>query len=220
MRFLNTIFFAAFATTIVAFAQNPVTSDAPFQIKYFSNLTAGDAYINIVNDGYLGANLNGPGIGTPVGNMCINVYTFSSDEQLASCCSCLVTPNALVSLSVQNDLIANTVTGVKPGSVVVKLLASVASSAQTAVSCIRSAAEVNNPVGTDLPTPGLLAWGTTVHPAVGGGYATTETAFTPATLSAGEEASIVYRCLNIIGNGSTFGICSSCRAGGLGATRH
>jgi hypothetical protein len=41
-------------------------------------------------------------------------------------------------------------------------------------------------------------------------------AFTPSTLSAGEAASIGGRCAAILGNGSGFGICNSCRAGALG----
>ena len=40
-------------------------------------------------------------------NICVNVYTFSPDEQMISCCSCLVTPDSLVSLSARNDLISN-----------------------------------------------------------------------------------------------------------------
>jgi hypothetical protein len=65
----------------------------------------------------------------------------------------------------------------------------------------------------------LLAWRTGLHGAAGGGFAITETPFTPATLSAAELASIANRCTYIIGNGSNFGICRSCRAGGLGAQR-
>jgi hypothetical protein len=214
MKVLHKVFFAAIATAVVAFAQNPITADSPFQIKYASNLTAGDSVINFTNSGANGAQLNGPGVGTPAGNICVNVYAFSPDEQEVSCCSCLTTPNGLHSLSVVNDLISNTLTGVRPSSVVVKLVATIAGAGGSGTNCTNSAATQ----GT-LAT-GLLAWGTTIHAAVGGGFATTETAFTPATLSAGEYASITNRCLNIIGNGSTFGICKSCRAGGLGAARN
>jgi hypothetical protein len=216
MKFLHSVFLVTVATAAVAFAQNPVTTDSPFQVRYASNLTAGDSVINITNSGANGAQLNGPGIGPAAGNICVNVYAFSPDEQEVSCCSCLVTPNGLVSLSVVNDLTSNTLTGVRPSSVVVKLISTLAGGTGAGTSCTNSAAATPNP--SNLAT-GLLAWGTTIHAAVGGGFATTETAFRPATLSAGEWASVTNRCLNIIGNGSTFGICKSCRAGGLGATK-
>ena len=44
-----------------------------------------------------------------------------------------------------------------------------------------------------------------------------ERKFTPATLSAAEEASIAGRCATILGNGSGFGVCNSCKSGALGA---
>jgi slime mold repeat-containing protein len=197
---------------VIGCVNTPVSVDTcqPFEVKYVSNLTAGDSVINISNSGVNGAPLNGPGIGTPAGNLCVNVYAFSPDEQEVSCCSCLVTPNGLVSISALNDLTSNTLTGVRPSSLVVKLVSTLAGGDGTGTSCTNSAA-------TEGPfAVGLLAWGTTVHPAVGGGFATTETPFTPAALSQGEYASITNRCTNIIGNGSTFGICKSCRSGGLG----
>ena len=193
-----------------------VTTD--FYIRYAANLTSGDSVINLTNTGANGAALNGPGFGGAVGNICMNVYTFSPDEQLVSCCSCLVTPNGLVSLSVNNDLVSNTLTGVRPNSIVVKVLPSAASPTFTGTSCTNSAAlagEASNPL---LLPGGSLGFGTTVH-AQGTGFATTETPFLGATLSQAELASITKRCTNIIGNGSTFGICRSCRAGGLSASR-
>ena len=202
---------AAMTFSMAAFSQ-----DGSFQIRYAANLTSGDSVINITNSGANGASLNGPGFGGAVGNICVNAYAFSPDEQLISCCSCLITPNGLASLSVVNDLISNTLTGVRPNSVVVKLVGTGASAAFTGTSCTNSAALAGTAA---FPlAPGMLAWGTTVH-AAPVGLAVTETAFSNATLHDGELASITNRCRNIIGNGSTFGICRSCRVGGLGSDR-
>ncbi len=179
-----------------------------FQIRYASNLTQGDSVINISNTGVNGASLTGPGFGGAQGNICVNAYAFSPDEQLISCCSCLLTPNALASLSVNGDMISNTLTGVRPNSVVIKLVATGAGADFTGTSCTNSAALVNT---TGFPfAPGMVAYGTTIHPP-----AVTETPFLRGTLSLQELASIKNRCTNIIGNGSTFGICRSCRVGGL-----
>ncbi len=213
---------AAMTFSMAAFSQ-----DGSFQIRYAANLTSGDSVINLTNTGANGASLNGPGFGGAVGNICVNVYAFSPDEQLISCCSCLITPNGLASLSVNGDLVSNTLTGVRPNSVVVKLVSTLAggSGASAGASCTNSAALAGNPGVAGAPgpfpiVPGMLAWGTTIHAApVAGTFAVTETAFSNATLSEAERASITNRCVNIIGNGSTFGICRSCRVGGLGSDR-
>ena len=221
---------AAMTLSMVAFGQ-PL--DTSFQIRYAANLTAGDSVINLTNTGANGASLNGPGFGGAAGNICVNVYAFSPDEQLISCCSCLITPNGLVSLSVNQDLVSNTLTGVRPNSVIIKLVNTLAGPLAPPVggvvgggtNCTNSAALAGS---TPFPiVNGMLAWGTTVHAGVpAGSFATTETAFIPATLVlpvagapvAGSELdSITNRCRNIIGNGSTFGICRSCRVGGLRA---
>ena len=206
---LSTLTFAALFS-VAAFGQQ----DFRFQIRYAANLTAGDSVINMTNTGANGANVNGPGFGAAVGNICVNVYAFSPDEQLISCCSCLITPNGLQSLSVNQDLVSNTLTGVRPNSVVVKLVNTLAA---PVTSCTNSAALAGQP-GGQVIVNGMLSWGTTVHAgAVAGTFATTETAFSPAFLSTTELLSITARCTNIIGNGSGFGICRSCRNGGLRA---
>ena len=180
---LATLVFAS-----VAFAQ----ADA-FQVRYASNLNIGDSVINVTN------------AGTSGGNICANVYTFSPDEQLISCCSCVVTPNALVSLSANSDLVSNTLTPAHPTSIVVKLLAT------TGAAC--------NAAAPGALAGGLRAWGTTLHaaPTTPVSYAVTETEFSQAGLSAGELARISSFCGFIQANGSGFGICRSCRLGGLGA---
>ena len=191
-----------------------VTDLNVFQVRYAANLTAGDSVINLTNTGANGAALNGPGFGGAVGNTCVNVYAFSPDEQLISCCSCLITPNGLQSLSVNQDLISNTLTGVRPNSIVVKLVNTGAGAGFNTTSCTNSAALAGT-AGFPL-APGLLGFGTTVHASSpAGSFATTETPFLNATLSTQELASITSRCTNIVGNGSTFGICRSCRTGAL-----
>jgi hypothetical protein len=45
----------------------------------------------------------------------------------------------------------------------------------------------------------------------------TETAFTPAILSTTEQARLAYGCGVVANVGSGFGVCNSCRLGGLGA---
>ena len=166
----------------------------PFQSTYAANLDKGDSVINISNAG-------------TTGNLCVNVYAFSPDEQLISCCSCQVTPNGLVSLSSKADLVSNTLTPTQPTSIVVKLLAT-----DTTVAC-----NAATPSATVLGL-GMVAWGTTLHatPTVGA-FAVTEKALSPAELSAGELMRISTLCGFIQANGSGFGICRSCQLGGLGA---
>jgi hypothetical protein len=167
----------------------PLSSDA-FQLRYASNLNIGDSVVNISN------------AGTQGGNICANVYVFDPEEEMVACCSCVVTPNALVSLSARNDLISNTLTPAVPNSIIIKLLA-------TAGPCNPS-----NPSAASLAS-GMRAWGTTLHALpTAGTYALTETEFSPAVLSASELAELTGECGNIQTNGSGFGICRSCRLGG------
>ncbi|MBY0508383.1 MAG: hypothetical protein K2X03_31015 [Bryobacteraceae bacterium] len=185
-----------------------------YQVRYMSNLNLADSVINLTNTGARGAGLAAGTTATTTGAICVNVYAFSPDEQMVSCCSCPVTPNGLVSLSAQRDLVSNTLTPAVPTSLVVKLLATV----PVNNSCTGSAAAVN---AANL-APGLLAWGTTIKAP----DTVVETPFLPATLSLGgagdnigELARLQQLCNFINSNGSGFGVCRSCRLGGLGAGR-
>ena len=201
MNCLRILILAALASAM-AFAQ--VSLDNAFQVRYASNLNIGDSVVNITNTGARG------GVGLQSGTTANIGGSICADEQMISCCSCPVTPNGLVSLSAKSDLISNTLTPAVPTSIVIKILATV----PVGGSCTNSAAAV----GAATLAPGLASWGTTLHagptalPLFG-----TETAFTPATLSASELGRLNDLCNFILANGSGFGVCRSCRLGGLGA---
>jgi hypothetical protein len=186
----------------------------PLQVNYSANLNFGESYVDIGNAGTNGDPLLGPGLGAASGNLCVNVYAFDPSEELIACCSCLVTPGQTVSVGVNANLTSKTLTGVLPTSVTVKLLSTLAGGDGTGTACNNSAASVGTLAN------GMTAFRTTLHAApAAGSYDTTETQFTPATLSAGEQASVVGRCASILGNASGFGICSSCKAGALGGAK-
>src|SRR5437868_6448643 len=84
---------AAIVFTGAAYSQvspTNVTLDSPYQIRYASNLNIGDSVVNISNTGARGAALQSGTSASITGALCANVYTFSPDEQLISCCSCPV----------------------------------------------------------------------------------------------------------------------------------
>lgn len=204
--------FATVAFVTVAFGQpcNPIDANAidgcatdAFQVRYASNLDRGDSLINITNTGSTNA------VG-PAANICVNVYAFGPSEEMVSCCSCLVTPNALVSLSVQGDLISNTLSPSTPNATVIKLIAT---QARSGVLC--------NPGSEGTLARGMRAWGTTLHalPATPPTYGLTETGFLEGGLSKKEWDHVTAFCGFINANGSGFGICKSCRFGGLGGAK-
>ena len=166
-----------------------------FQIRYAANLDKGDSFVNISNTGASG------------GNICANVYTFDPAEELISCCTCSVTPNGLQSLSVLKSLISNPLTPAIPTSTVIKIVAS-------SGACNASTVPASN------LAHGLLAWGTTLHakPTAPVSFGVTEAPFSKSDLSAAELAHITTTCGFIQSNGSGFGICKGCAAGGLGAS--
>ena len=184
---------AALAFSTIAFA------DDTFQVRYASNLNIGDSVINLTNTG---ATVSG-GVSQ---SLCANVYVFDPAEELAACCTCDITPNALQSISVRGSLTSNPLTPAIPTSVVIKLVASTGSCNASSVTAVAH---------------GLQAWGTTIHalPTTPVSYGVTETPFAYSDLSAAELTHLTTFCGFIQANGSGFGICSGCSTGGLGASK-
>jgi hypothetical protein len=197
---------------ILVLGTNEAYSPSPadqFQVRYSANLNLGDSVINITNSGARGAALPSGISASTTGAICVNVYAFSPDEQMISCCSCPVTPNGLVSISARDSLISNTLTPAVPTSIVIKLYAT----APVGGSCAGSAASPGS------GAPGMLAWGTSVHLSPSASPVIAESGFLTASLSSGELNRLTALCTFINATGSGFGVCRSCGLGGLGGGR-
>jgi hypothetical protein len=238
----------------IALAQVPVVlgHDGPFQVGFAANLNIGDSVVNLTNDGANGGFFvpaSVVGLNSTFGNLCVNVYTFDPQEEEIACCSCLVTPNGLNSLSVKNDLISNTLTPAIPTSVVIKLIASEPDSPPAAAVlsltiCNPATAGFNN----FLLRFGMIAWGSTLAPSASPGtYNAVNVPFVQGTLTEGnicnptgigigscdlpgqniganptpgsELYALTTICSFIQANGTGYGICNSCNLGALSGTK-
>ena len=90
---------------LVTGANNAMAQDGPdvYRLSYFSNANTTGAPNGLVHIGHPGTQGDQAGSG----DLCANIYVFTPDEQLNECCSCRLTPNALLVLSI------NPVTGSK-----------------------------------------------------------------------------------------------------------
>jgi hypothetical protein len=168
---------------VSAFAQAPPADT--LKVDYFANAnTAGapDGTLRITNPGTAGANL------------CAAIFVFDPNQEMSECCSCLVTPDGLRTLSVNTDLTSNPLTGVTLTSGVVKI-----------VSTKAPASGVCPLPVTMTPTAAVRAWGTHIQ---NSNFSITETSSQDATLSTWEQGSLQTECRAIHADGSGHGICS------------
>jgi len=165
---------AFYASTIVALAGSGLGYDDSFQISYLSNPQLDGSLVTLASANFHGSSV--PGV-----FICANVYVFSPDEFMVSCCSCAVTGHGIVSLS-GTSLLAGVVS--VPTRVTVKLVATLPVSGP---GCAGNAT---------APTPklaiGLRAWATRVHTATPNFG--TETAFENAPLGPMELGSLTSTC--------------------------
>jgi hypothetical protein len=142
-------------------------------VTYYSNANtanAPDATVRAVNDG------------DTENNLWASIYVFDDSEELQECCSCLITPDGLLSESVNNNLTKSPLTGIKPQRGVIKIISSAIES------------DVNTNFIANAPTAGIRAWATHVQKLTSG-FAVTETPFADANLAASEESLLEALCL-------------------------
>jgi len=133
---------------------------------YYSNANtanAPDATVRIINDGSTG------------GDIYAAIFVFDDSEELTECCDCEITPDGLLSESVNKELTANPLTGIKPTRGVIKVISSLVDG------------------GGGLGTRGLHAWATHVQK-LPSGYALTESPFADSNLSPTEQQLLYALC--------------------------
>jgi len=143
-------------------------------VTYFSNnvTNAPDETVRIINDGFTEATI------------WADFYVFDDSEELTECCSCAVTPDGLLSESVQKNLTANPITSIKPTRGVIKVIASTTPGASSAG---------NGTTGITL-TAGLHGWATHAQK-LAAGFALTEGELADANLSTSEETLLEELCM-------------------------
>jgi hypothetical protein len=185
------------AAVLIGFAVTLSAQVSPypdtFKVNYFSNAnTAGclDGSLRITNVGtQVGSKTD------PSGNLCALIYVFDPYQELSECCGCRITPDGLLTLSVDNDLTHNTLTEIPLVTGDVKIVSS--------TSC--------NPT-KPTPATGIRAWMTHVQNFAYGFPFQTETESSDSNLSTGELNGLAARCAAIQLDGSGYGKCS---CGGL-----
>jgi hypothetical protein len=182
----------------VARAQDaPATSDV-YTVDYYSNAHmtgAEDATVRVINPGTTSASA------TAAADLCALIYVFDANQELSECCGCFVSANALMTLSVNNNLTSNPLLGTLLHTGVIKIV----SSAFPAVT------KVCDPTKITL-TPTLRAWATHIQNRVGTGtpanFPETEGESQAAILGTGEGADLAEDCTVAMELGSGQGVCT------------
>jgi hypothetical protein len=177
------------AVQVLAATVTPTFSVAYFDASLVPAATAGpDESIRIVNPGVQST-------ASVLGDLCANIYVFDNTQELKECCSCPVTANGFIRLSVNTNLTAN------PGNGVAFNIGSVA-----VVPSVLSVATPCNPTSVS-PIPSLDVWSTHIANR-GTGFRLVETLAPSAPLSGPELTELQSVCSFIVGNQSGAGICT------------
>src|SRR5271166_3343375 len=153
------------------------------KVDYFANANVYgyDSTVRMINPGTAG------------GSLCAAIYVFDSYQELSECCSCLISPDGLLTLSTAFSLDDNPLTGSSPLTGVIK----------TVSTATKGGVCPTYPVSL-TPTAGLRGWSTHVQ---SDGITETETTSQDATLSAAEVTRLQNECHAIQLDGSGHGLC-------------
>ena len=157
------------------------------KVNYFTNANttgAPDGTVQILNPG------------SPTANLCAQIYVFDPDQELSECCACQVTPDGLRTLSIDNDLTLNPLTGVKLTTGSVSIISGYTSSTFNS-----SCSPTNN-----IVSPTLRAWGTHIY-SNSGAYSITESEYSDRSLGEWND-NLLSDCAALQLDGSGSGTCT------------
>ncbi len=133
--------------------------------SYANTSGAPDATVRIINDGDTG------------GNLYAAIYVFDDSQELQECCACEITPDGLLSESVDKNLTANSLSGKVNTRGVIKVISSASSDPTNAV-----------------PTPGLRGWSTHIQDWPKTTFQVTEDPLADSNLSSSEQTVLQQLC--------------------------
>jgi hypothetical protein len=187
---VGVIALALAAGSQVARAQTaPITTDV-YTVDYYSNANttgAEDATVRVINPGTTSAS------SSEAADLCALIYVFDANQEMSQCCGCFISANALMTLSVNNNLTSNPLLGTRLHTGVIKIVSSVL-------------ARPCDPTKI-TPTPTLRVWATHIQNKVGTAFPETEGESQAATLGVGERTDLAEDCTVLEELGSGAGVC-------------
>ncbi len=172
MKRLGLLLFLGLAVALLAGNALAQGDNSVYFTNYYSyaNTTgAPDSTLRAINDGDTEANL------------WADIYIFDDSQELQTCCGCKITPDGLLSESVNTQLTKYPLTGRIPTRGVLKIISS------------STGPDANGFPVVATPTAGIRAWQTHVQKLTTG-YAVTETAYADSNLAASEQALLQNLC--------------------------
>jgi hypothetical protein len=189
---------ATLAITLVAggtaFAQG---DNSIYFVAYFSNANtpnAPDGVLRLVNDGDAATTETG---GVLNGTLYASLYVLDDSQVMQECCNCGLSSDGLLSESVNQNLMSNTLTGgfLETNRGVVKVISG-----------------TNNDPTNNVLKPGLRGWVTHIQAASnlpeGAPFYVSETRLANSNLSASEKEDLEMTCGFVMYLGSGQGVCS------------
>jgi hypothetical protein len=166
-------------------------AQSPYRVDYFANATTSgvpNATLRLDNDG-----------SAADADLCADIFVFNANEEITECCSCLETPDDLLTLDVNTNLLSNPANGIVVANGVIKVVAA----ALTAGTC-------PTPTKITLVTDAeIQGWGTHIQ----NNGTLTETNSQVSNLSSAEEGHLAKLCGAIVAVDSGTGICNCTGAG-------